>query len=176
MWLKVMLLTISFYMLAVLQNSFFSYLSFLGAVPNLVFVLFFLLIFFDKQRDYYPVVLWSVIAGFFIDVFSFTYFGVAIGLLLIVGILAKKIQKSLREPRQEFPLPYFLSLFIATSISYEILFKICAHFLNGISLAEILSLGILYNIIYNTFFAIIGFFVYKKVIANAVNKNQLKLL
>ena len=48
-WQKTLVVIILFYIFALLQSSFFVHFSLLGAVPNLVFAFFALLVFFEKK-------------------------------------------------------------------------------------------------------------------------------
>ncbi len=143
-----------FYVFALLQNSFLNHFAFFGATPNLVFILFFLLIFFVPRGrnflDDYQLVLWAVIAGFFLDVFFYSYMGLSIVLLLVIGISVKKTQSLLKNRENKFPFVYFLPLFVVFFLIYKILFTMS------------FDLRIIAEVIYNMIFATIGFFIFRK--------------
>jgi len=149
-WQKVLITVFLFYIFALLQNSFFSYFSVFGAVPNLVFILFFLLVFFAKKNQLYQVLFPAICAGFFLDMFSYSYFGKYIILLLIIAILIKKTQSLLKSLDDNFPFIYFLPLFLI----YYIIFEIFSSFT--------FNLGFLATIVYNLIVASGIYFVFKK--------------
>ena len=147
-----------FYIFAILQNSFFVHFNFFGAVPNLVFILFYLLAFFStKKRNYsatWEVTFYAIAAGLFLDVFSSAYFGISIILLLIIGILSKKVQSMLQESSNDkFPITYFLPLFLISWMVYD--------FTKGLALNQFVFPSIA-GIIYNLGTATIGFYIYRK--------------
>jgi rod shape-determining protein MreD len=127
MWYKHLTILILFYLLAILQNSFFVHFNLFGAKPNLVFILFFLLAFFSTQSG--PILNWettfyAISAGLLLDFFSYTYFGVSIILFLLIGFVVKKVQTLLRNNRNNnFPFFYFLPLFLVSLIAYDLLLK-----------------------------------------------------
>lgn len=149
---KALIIILLFYFFAVLQNSFLAHFNIYGATPNIIFIFFFLLMFFEGQKSYYQIISWSIAAGFFLDVFSSSYFGVSIAILLLIGILTKKIVNSLKEKRDEYPLVYFAPLFLGFFISYEIILPLRAFNF---------SWTIYIEIIYNLILAFLGFYIYK---------------
>lgn len=165
MWIKYLITIILFYLFAVLQNSFFAHFNLFGAAPNLVFALFFVLIFFINKNDYYQIAFIAIAAGLFLDVFSYMRFGVSIISLLIIGFLFKKIQSLLQEKKgNDFPFVYFLPLFFVSLMVYDLILR---HIDFNISfLAEI---------IYNLIFVSIIFYVYKKFLQSKIDNRQLKL-
>ena len=90
--IRFLLVIFFFYLFAVLQNSFFTHFNLFGAYPDLVFALFFTVIFFEKKENLNQVLLYSILAGFFLDVFSFARFGQNIIILLAIAFLLKKAQ------------------------------------------------------------------------------------
>ena len=175
MWWKTLIIILLFYFFAILQNSFFAHFSLFGAVPNLIFILFFLIIFFQKNISYYWVIFYSVVSGLFLDIFSYTYFGVSVIILLAIGFLIKKIQLLLKEKKDEYPLNYFLSLFFGAFISYNLLLLIYLLFFDPTH--AVINFGWVFfdGIVYNLFFAVIGFYICKKFIKLDINSRQAKL-
>lgn len=162
MWQKYLVITILFYLFTIFQNSFFAHFKFLGSVPNLVFILFFLLIFFDKNINY-EVVLFAGIAGILLDISSFAYLGPSIVLLLITGFLFKKTQLLLKNMEDSFPLIYFLPLFLFHFILYNILMMIYLRFWDTSHTLISFDLKFIAGIAYNLFFALLGFWIFKKI-------------
>lgn len=154
MWVKYLITIILFYFFALLQSSFFAHFNFFGAFPNFVFILFFLLIFFDKETNYYKIFFYSAIAGILLDFFSYAYFGISVVLLFCIGILLKKIQSALLQRQDKYPVIYFLPLFLISFIFYE------AFFTTNIGFESVAE------IIYNLIFAWIGFYVFRYFLTN----------
>lgn len=165
MWYKPIVITVLFYLFAIMQNSFFAHFSLFGTVPNLVFIFFFTLIFFIGKNNYFQIIFIAIIAGLLLDIFSNMHFGTSIILLLVIGLAFKKIQSILQVKKSnDFPFVYFLALFSAMLIIYDLaLFR--ASF-NLIFLAEIA-----YNIIFATF----AFHAYKKLLQPGADGRQLRL-
>ena len=167
MWVKILITIILFYLFAVLQNSFFVHFNLFGAVPNLVFIFFFLITFFDKSKKYYRAIFYAVVAGLFLDLFSYSYFGVSVIILLLVGFFLKKVQSSLQEKKDnKFPFIYFLPLFIFSFAGYDLLFNLFVGNFSKIIIAEI---------VYNLFAACIAFYIYRIFFAKNNGNRQLKL-
>ena len=167
MWVKYIFIFFIFYFLAVLQNDFFAHFNLFGAIPNLVFVIFFMLIFFTKKRSYYEVFFYAISAGLFLDFFSYTYFGVSIISLLIIGFIVKKIQDMLQEKKNDkFPFVYFLPLFLGSLIVY--------NFLSSIFISKF-YFGSVPGIIYNLLIACLAFFAFKKFLNLGFDDRQLNL-
>lgn len=165
MWIKYLVITVLFYLFAVLQNSFFAHFNLFGEIPNLVFIIFFLLIFFEPKRPKgypnYQVIFYAISAGLFLDFFAQTYFGVSIFILMVIGVATKKIQTLLREKiSNQFPFIYFLPLFLVSLIIYNLL-------LNVFSIS---------GIIFNLLIACVFFYIYKKFFVSGLDDRQLKLI
>lgn len=153
MWFKYIIIVFLFYLLAILQNSFFVHFNLFGATPNLVFILFFLLVFFEKNNASYKIIFYALFAGLFSDFFLSTYFGASIIIFLLIGFSVKKIQTLLKErENNQFPLIYFLPLFLVFLVLH-------------ISLFEGFSPSLIPETAYNLFTAIIAFYAYKKLFA-----------
>jgi rod shape-determining protein MreD len=163
MWAKYLILIILFYLLAVLQSSFFVHFNLFGAIPNLVLLLFFLATFFSERSNYYETAFYATTAGFFLDIFSPSTFGVSIILLLLLGFFIKKAQDLLKEKNGDcFPIIYFLPLFFITLTVYTFI-------------TAGLNLVFIAQVIYNLLLATLSFLVYKKYFIGALNTRQLSL-
>src|ERR1035437_4047733 len=127
MWKRLLAIILIFYLFALLQNSFFAQFNLFGAVPNLVFIFFFLLVFFEKPNTYLPgnyqIIFLALIAGIFLDFLSFTYLGSSIMLLLGIGFSVKGVQSMLSNRDNDRPFFYFLPLFIIFFLVYQLLFS-----------------------------------------------------
>lgn len=155
-----------FYLFAILQGSFFAHYNAFGAIPNLVFIFFFLVIFFRLKMDY-AAVFYAVIAGFFLDILSYTFLGPSAVLLLVIGFLAKKMQTSLKEKKDKYPFAHFAPLFIIWFALYGLSWAAYLYFFDPSHLLISLNFSFLAGIIYNLMLASLGFFVFKKVIKSA---------
>jgi len=163
MWKKLLVIILLFYLLALLQNSFFAHFNLFGTAPNLVFIFFFLLVFFEKKENNYQVILFAIIAGAFLDIFSYTYIGPSIVLLVIIGILLKNVQSLLKNREDNRPFIYFLPLFIIFLLAYNLLLDLYLYFLDPNKIAVIISTKIIFSLIYNSFIASVSFYLYKKI-------------
>ncbi len=171
MWKKIVGIIFIFYILALLQNSFFAHFSLLGSIPNLVFIFFFLLVFFEKKDkngrmdNNYWIIFLAVTAGFFLDIFSYSYLGPSILLLMVLGVLLKKIQLLLKNRENNYPFVYFLPLFIFFILVYDLLIWLYFYFLDPSKI--ILSFGskTVYAVIYDLLIATVFFYTYKKTLS-----------
>jgi rod shape-determining protein MreD len=155
---------IIFYFLALLQASFLPQLNIAGVTPNFVFILFFILIFFSDKKDAsvnYENFFLGIICGFFLSVFSKSFFGAEIVVLVFISFFVKKIQQQLVEKNKKYPLTYFAPLFIISFVIFELFSWLVFYFYNHISPANF-SWLFLAEIIYNLLFAIAGFYIFKK--------------
>ena len=169
MWKKILVIIISFYFLLLLQNSFFTHLSLFGATPNLVFILFFLLVFFSAQSK--PVRGWeiffyAVFGGLFLDLFSYTYIGLSITAFIIIGFLVKKIQSLLQSREDKYPFIYFLPLFAISLLVYDLLMGLFQYFLTPDKIVIAFNAGIIFALIYNIIVASAFFYIYKKILVS----------
>lgn len=166
MWQKTLVIIFLFYLFALLQNSFFVHFNLFGAVPNLVFILFFLLVFFENDprgapRNY-QIIFLAATAGIFLDVFSYTYIGPSIALLIIIGFLLKNTQTLLKNKEDNNPFIYFLPLFIVFLLVYNLSLGLYLYFLDPNKIMPVFGIGIIFLAIYNTIIASVFFYIYKK--------------
>lgn len=152
MWLRLLILFLLFGFLGILQTSFLAHFNIMGSAPNLVFILFFLAVFFSARSGPalgWEDILYSVIAGFFLDILFFPYFGGAIVLLLIIVFILKHLLFSLKKTRDKYPIVYFAPLFVLSLIVF-----------NLPQAMPRLSWAFLIEIVYNLVFALFGFYIY----------------
>lgn len=162
MWQKTTAIVIGFYILALLQNSFFAYFNILGAVPNLVFALFFCFAFFSSPAKFFSgVIPLAFLSGFLLDFFSSTLLGASVVLLIIIGFLVKRTQLLLKEGRDSYPFVYFVVLFLAYFVLYQVLFMLYLRFIDPMHISLIFDIKFLIATIYSLVFSIIGFWGFK---------------
>lgn len=119
MWFKYPIIVFSFIFLALFQNSFLSYFTIVGFIPNLLFALFFIIVFLEESTQFYEGIFTAILAGFAIDLFMPFYFGGAIFSLLLVYIFIKTILYFLRERKNEYLLLYFIPIFLISFAMYK---------------------------------------------------------
>jgi len=151
-WKNAIFTIVLFYIFVLLQNSFFPNFNLLGAIPDLIFIYFFTLAFFSSKEANYSIIFYALIAGFFSDLYSLSYFGPSIILMIIIGLTLKKVQLLLKNKGDNYPFSYFISLFIAFWFIYVSLLGLYFHFFN---------FNIIFQLIYNTITAVVFFFSYK---------------
>lgn len=169
MWMRYLITILFFYFFALLQSSFFAHFGLFGAVPNLVFIFFFLLIFFSAPPNFAPIIVYAFTAGFFSDIIFDSHFGVSIILFLIAGFLINKVQVSLNETKGRHPIVYFIPVFLIFFTAYQALL--------ALYFKAPLDYKFLYELLYNLIIAAAGFYIFKKFgkLNIAPNVKQLKL-
>lgn len=89
---KILASVLFFYVLALVQTSFIFHLDILNVVPNLILISVVLLNFFEEPRKKTGLVI-AGIGGFFLDLFSYSYLGISILILVVLAFLLKKFLK-----------------------------------------------------------------------------------
>lgn len=167
MWQKSLIIVLLFYFFALLQNSFLSHFNLFGITPNLVFILYFLLIFTAKTDEHinnnYYIISLSFVAGLFIDIYSYTYLGPSIIVLLIISYLLKKTKSLLQNRDNSFPFEYFLPLFIICMLIYDLFIGSYLRFLEPNKIAMISVFQLIASLIYNSIIASLFFVLNKKI-------------
>ena len=158
MWFfKYPIIISAFIITALFQNSFLSYFIMAGFIPNLLFVLFFILIFSEQSHKYYGGFFTVMMAGFIIGLFAPFYFGTAVASLLLVFIFLKTIFYFLKERKNEYLLLYFIPLFLISFALYNISIYV---FMNFPHLQFNLGRNHFIELIYNAVWAILLFSLY----------------
>jgi len=147
-WLKYLVIILFFYFFAILQNSFLVHFNIFGITPNFILIFCFLLIFFEKTDKYYLGLFASIVAGFFLDVSSHSYFGISIISLLVTTFLLKKTLQLLWNLRDKYSVLYFIPLFAAYFIINSALLEL-----------SLFNWTFIIAIIYNLVFALMGFYI-----------------
>lgn len=175
MWKKYLIIILLFYLFALLQNSFFTHFSLFETVPNLVFILFFLLVFFENNPDHpfghaprnYQIIFIAAAAGIFLDIFSYTYLGQSIILLIIIGFLLKNTQSLLKNREDRYPFIYFLPLFVIFLLAYNLLLSSYLYFLDPNKIIISIGTKTIFSSIYSLLIASVFFHIYKKILASS---------
>jgi len=175
MWKKLLIIFFIFYFFAILQNSFLTHFSLFGTTPNLVFILFFLLTFFEKKDDSYSIIFLALVAGFFSDIFSYTYLGPSIALFITIGFLLRGVQSLLKNRKDSHPFIYFLPLFVVFLLAYSLLLGACLYFLDPNKIAIGFDMRTVFSTIYNIVVATVLFYFYKKLVQAFADDRQLTL-
>lgn len=164
-WLKYPISFLLFYIFALLQASFFAHFNIFGAVPDLIFILFFILLFFsDSHASPFSLekIFYAVVAGTLLDVFSYSYFGSSVVILLAEILLFKKLFNSLQVKEEKYPIGYFLFIYAIFFLIYTGVSALSIYFKNRSLLALGFSWMFLSKTVYDLFVAAIGFYIYKK--------------
>ena len=137
---------------------------------NLIFVLFFVLVFFEEKNQYYRGIFLSLLAGTILDIFSPYSFGYSILSLLIIYGIIKIMMHFITQTKYVYLLLRFMLVFTGTFFFYNELMHILAH-LPRISFTA--DITMLTRLCINLIFATIAFFIYIKYIKH--ENRQLKL-
>lgn len=89
---KLLIFTLFFYFLVLLQTSFFVHFRIWGIVPNFVFIAVILLNLFEKPKDYAGLLI-ALVAGLFLDIFSQGMIGFYALILFSLSFFIKIILK-----------------------------------------------------------------------------------
>jgi rod shape-determining protein MreD len=162
MWQKTLVIILLFYIFALLQSSFFSHFVLFGAVPNLIFIFFFLLAFFVKKDRNYQIIYLAAMAGILLDISFFAYLGPSIIILMFIGFLLKKTQSLLKNRQDNYPFVYFLPLFLIFFVVYEALIMVYLHFFDSSHALIAFDTRFVSGIVYSSVFASVLFYIHKK--------------
>ena len=102
----VLLLGVALFLLAIIQCSFFSGLSFIGVTPNIVMGAVAAVAFFENERT---VTVFSVAAGFMLDVLGGTGLPISPVVMLVASVVFTLISKKMLKGF----FPYFLLMPVA---------------------------------------------------------------
>ena len=175
MWYKYLIIAFSFYIFALLQSSFFPHFNLWGAAPNLVFIFFILLVFFENENRRFQILDYAFMAGLLLDIFSTTDIGVSVVLLAGLGLGVNWAQTLLFGGNDQRPFSYFMLLFFVSFLAYDLLLNFYFYPMNIRAMNTAFGLGMAGRLVYSLVFAAGFFLVYKKLFANIFNNRQLTL-
>lgn len=167
--IRPLIIGILLYILALLQGSFLPHFSIAGQVPNIVFIFFFLLVFFDEEYLF----IYAAIAAFLMDISFFPFIGPSFIALYAVWGFQKSLthffEKSY-ERHQVIALSFILS-YAANFIVYTMVIMLLSWIFGfSFSIGWDFFIGLAYNCV----FAFIGFVAFKQ-FGKRQDQNQLRL-
>jgi len=169
--LKNVIISMLFLMLTLVQVSFLPHVRVMDTIPNIVFIAFFIIALLERQNEYYAVV-WALLAGFMLDVFSSFYFGASMISLLIVYIFLKYMMYFLKEMPGKYLFVYFIPVFLLCQVLYGSLMYV---FINFPHITPHINQSIFAGLVYNLALALIIFYAYKQCDNFLNRKRQLTL-
>lgn len=170
MWLKYLLIIFVFYFLGLVQNSLLAGLK----IPvDFIFILFYLLVFFEKHHNYPAFIFFAFLAGILRDIFSFDYIGLSSIIFLAIAFSVKRLQAVFNIRKDDYSLPNFMMFFLVSFIVYSILSAFLFHANTG----PILSLYFFKQLVYNALAAALLFVIaqYTRALLSGRRNNQLTL-
>jgi len=156
---KFLVIILFFYFLTLFQNSFVSHFAIFGIFPNLVLVLFCLFVFFEDSHKHSNIFL-VFTAGFFLDIFSNSFFGVSVFSFIVIYFFIKETIHLLRDIPREYSIIYFILIFIFSIILYDFFFGLFSRFLSRSLISPFDGYALIIEIIYNLPFAVAGFYLF----------------
>ncbi len=157
---------------AVAEVSFVTRFNIFGAVPNLVFMVFFLALFLSGKNNYQWHFFIAVTAGVFLDVIGSRYFGISSVALLILYGVNLAIWRFFQQTQGQHQIFYFAGLFFGSLLLYDgLLYLASIIFSFSFELGLQTFIGLCYSLIV----ACAAFFLYQKFLGKDFDKNQLKL-
>ncbi len=166
-----LLLLIIFFAAAIIQASFLPLFAVFGAVPNLLFIIFFLVIFFEPQQQYQTGFFAAIVAGLLSDVYG-TYFGVSVVIFLLVYFFKKAVGHFMKESSGKTVSNYML-LFVICLVLHIILFSLASLVAAAPS---VIAFSTVIAILYSALVAVVGFYIARALFFAKEPDNQLKLL
>ncbi len=161
-----------FFVAALVQFTFLPHMVMMGALPNLVFILFFITIFFEKPPSQVMGIVAAVVAGFLLDVFSPSYFGIQIISLLLIYFTTKTVMYFLKDQQEEYLLAYFIPIFIFSLIGYIAFSYLISNFPHlEFAITKIFYIQLEYNVA----IAFIGFYIFRYAASDHHKNRQLRL-
>ncbi len=172
-FLKYAVIVLLFFLCAILQVSLLPYVSITGAVPNLLFIVFFAALFFQKKQDVTFGFTMAVVAGFLLDIITPLRFGVSIVILLAVYFIYRGLIRFFQEADANTLIWYFLGIFLALFLVYYALLYVASKLIASPIQTGASTVGVL---AYSLVLAAVIFFVWQTFFGKRPEDNQLKLL
>lgn len=167
------LVGVLFFAATLVQSSVVPFFSIKGAVPQLLFVLFFLALFFKHSPAVPLGILLVAVAGFFMDVISPFPFGISMGALGLVYAFYLVINTFIERGQGRYLVFEYIGLFcLCFAIFYGALYLLAVTFTPAYAPSKIYWGHLAYSIP----FALAFFYIYAKFFHSKENEKQLKLL
>ncbi len=157
---KALILILTLYLLTLIQTSFLVHFNILGVIFNLVLVFVCLLSFFEGPTQRWGFFA-AVIGGFFLDIFSTSFIGISIFVLVLISFIFKISLYILKERPEKHPLIYFIPLFIFSVLLYTLSLNFISFIIKSSSF-QISPISLLVEITLNFLLSLIGFYFFKK--------------
>jgi len=172
--MKIFLITLTFLLALILQTTAVSFLSFSDVSPNLILILVLLLIILKDFKNVWWIV---VLIGFFIDLFSGTPFGTISLSLVLSSYLIDWLNKIIFSAVKFWMIIALVGIGV---LSYNLMLIIFSKFFILIGMDSMmfyysqgsftnLTLRVIIEVIYNSFFAILIFYAIKKIFYKEAN-------
>lgn len=181
MWKEFTIFSLALAVFAVLESSFFVHFLPAFAMPDFVFAIFFLAVYFGfsgngRQRQSAILtgryVFWAfvILAGIVAGIFSPNSLGLSAGACIVSAFVIKKIRQSIFEGESggEGALGVFLICFACGLAVYDFLQLIYFYFFDKLRLHEFLGWNLLWQALASVLVALIGFFIIRR----QNNKNE----
>lgn len=145
---KFLILVLFLYILALLQTSFLIHFNIDGQVPNLILISILLLIFLEKPEEKFSF-FGALAGGLLLDVFSSSFLGISIIVLLLMTFVLKKVCRILKE----LNVSWFLILLFFSLIFYNLFSSLIGHLVLfditsfQINLSKVLAFEFFYNLV-----------------------------
>ena len=149
---KILVFSLVFFFLSLMQTSFFFHFNLYGIVPNTILVLVVLVNFLEKKEKNSGLAI-AAIGGFFLDLFSFLPLGISVVLLFIIALLIKRALKFLIEEN----IVHFVLILFFSFLFYNF-FSVLVNSLLNLSFPcfflwnEIIIIELFYNLLLGTAF------------------------
>jgi hypothetical protein len=160
MWTKYFFIAAGLLLALVLQMGLFAHLAVFGGVPNLVFVIFFLVIFFEPANTYFEGILAVLMAGFLLDATGPLPFGPSLITLAVIYGVIKTIRHFVSDYDQSYFLFYFMPMFLISYFFYTTVFSALYYFPD---FKLVFGLDLVAGEAYSLAFVLIGFYLYQKI-------------
>lgn len=173
MWFKYPIILLLFLITALFQAGFLPYFSIMNVAPNLLFILFFIVVFLKAEKDYYYEFFLVITAGFFLDIFFNGRLGVSILSLFILYLAIQFTRHLLEEYQDEYFVGYYVLSFLVCFFAYGFLIQLLLH---PLTIGMNVGIVTLVQILYNVTVALLGLYAYEQIADFLHQDRQLKLL
>lgn len=173
MWFKYPIVLLLFLITGLFQASFLPYFGIMTIIPNVLFILFFLIAFLKEEKDYYYELFVIITAGFFLDIFSDNRLGVSIISLFVLYLLIQFTRHLLQEHQDEYFVGYYVLSFLICLFVYGFFVQLLSH---PLGMGMNVGIPTVVQILYNVTVALAGLYAYEEIAGFFKRDQQLKLL
>ena len=141
---RILISILFFFVLSLFQTTFLVHFNLFGLLPNLVLISVIVFNFLENSEKKTGIII-AGIGGLFLDIFSSSFLGVSILILVILAYLIKKFLWTFREEN----IIYFIPVFIASFFLYELFYALLNGAINLSFNFPCLNKFKLFEILYN---------------------------